>query len=75
LRRNRVSFEAVKRIITKRANGKNKALYDKVVRCLKENMSVMNIHLKTGLSRNTICSIKLEIEKPPQLTKTQKVEG
>lgn len=45
-----------------RANGKEKIIYDEVVRLLKEKESVMNIHRKTGLSRNTVYKIKAEME-------------
>ncbi|MFD1447954.1 recombinase family protein [Oceanobacillus profundus] len=44
------------------ATGKNKIIYDEVVNCLNENVSVMDIHRKTGLARNTIYTIKREID-------------
>lgn len=53
-------FRGGKKKYHKGANGKEKVLYDEVVRCLNENVSVMDIHRKTGLSRNTIYSIKQE---------------
>lgn len=55
-------FKGGKKKYHKEANGKNKILYDEVVRCLNENASVMDIHRKTGLSRNTVYSIKREID-------------
>lgn len=55
-------FRGGKKKYHKGASGKDKVLYDEVVRCLKENISVMDIHRKTGLSRNTIYSIKQEVE-------------
>lgn len=53
-------FRGGKKKYHKGATGRDKVLYDEVVRCLNENMSVMDIHRKTGLSRNTIYSIKRE---------------
>lgn len=41
--------------------GKDRLIYNEVVRLLKEKESVMNIHRKTGLSRNTIYMIKKEL--------------
>lgn len=61
MQKNRVSFEEEKRY-HKGATGRDKVLYDEVVRCLNANVSVMDIHRKTGLSRNTIYSIKRENE-------------
>jgi DNA invertase Pin-like site-specific DNA recombinase len=55
-------FKGGKKRYHKDAKGKDRVIYDEVVRCLNENMSVMDIHRKTGLSRNTIYSIKREIE-------------
>jgi DNA invertase Pin-like site-specific DNA recombinase len=40
------------------ANGKDKIIYDKVVEMLEKKESVMDIHRKTGLARNTIYTIK-----------------
>ncbi|MFD2924502.1 recombinase family protein [Halobacillus naozhouensis] len=40
------------------AKGKDKVIYDEVVRLLNQTESVINIHRKTGLSRNTVYSIK-----------------
>lgn len=42
------------------AIGKNKIIYDVIVQDLKKNISVMDIHKKTGISRNTIYKIKKE---------------
>ncbi|MGG0717653.1 recombinase family protein [Robertmurraya massiliosenegalensis] len=53
-------FRGGKKKYHKGATGRDKVIYDEVVRCLKENVSVMDIHRKTGLSRNTIYSIKNE---------------
>ncbi|MFC7061041.1 recombinase family protein [Halobacillus seohaensis] len=44
------------------ARGKDKVIYDEVVRLLNQKESVMNIHRRTGLSRNTIYSIKDELK-------------
>ena len=44
------------------AKGKDKIVYDEVVRLLAAGESVMYIHHKTGLSRNTIYNIKRERE-------------
>lgn len=42
------------------ATGKDKIIYDEVLRLSAAGESVMNIHRQTGLSRNTIYSIKRE---------------
>lgn len=44
------------------AKGKDRLIYNEVVRLLGQNESVMNIHRETGLARNTIYAIKKEIE-------------
>lgn len=44
------------------AIGKDKIIYDEVVRLLKEKVSVMDIHKKTGVARNTIYRIRKELE-------------
>ncbi|PEJ58002.1 recombinase [Bacillus sp. AFS002410] len=44
------------------AIGQDKIVYDTVVRLLATGESVMDIHRKTHLSRNTIYAIKREIE-------------
>lgn len=58
----RGKFRGGKKKYHKYAKGKDRVIYEEVVRCLKENISVMDIHRKTGLSRNTVYSIKREIE-------------
>lgn len=55
-------FKGGKKKYHKDAKGKDKVIYDEVVRCLKDNVTVMDIHRKTGLSRNTIYSIKKELD-------------
>lgn len=40
------------------ATGKDKIIYEEIIRLLNASESVMNIHLKTGVSRNTIYKIK-----------------
>jgi DNA invertase Pin-like site-specific DNA recombinase len=54
-------FRGGKKKYHKGATGRDKVIYDEVVRCLSENASVIDIHRKTGLSRNTIYTIKQEI--------------
>ena len=54
-------FRGGKKRYHKDAKGKERIIYDEVVRCLKEHVSVMDIHRKTGLSRNTIYKIKQEV--------------
>ncbi|MEC1305452.1 MULTISPECIES: recombinase family protein [Lysinibacillus] len=44
------------------AKGKDRLIYNVVVQLLKQNESVMNIHRETGLARNTIYSIKRQLE-------------
>ncbi|MED1738142.1 recombinase family protein [Bacillus swezeyi] len=44
------------------AVGKDKIVYEEVVRMLKDKESVMDIHRRTRLSRNTIYKIKRELE-------------
>lgn len=51
-----------KRKYHKDAVGKDKIIYDEVVRLLNENVSVMDIHRKTGIARNTVYQIKKELE-------------
>lgn len=43
------------------ATGKDKVIYDKVIQLLKEKNSVMDIHREVGISRNTIYSIKKQL--------------
>lgn len=45
------------------ATGKDKVIYDEVVNMLENKHTVMDIHRRTKLSRNTIYRIKEEIEK------------
>lgn len=42
------------------AKGRNKLIYNTIINGLKNNNSVMDIHRKTGVSRNTIYKIKKE---------------
>lgn len=51
-------FKGGKKRYHKGATGKDKVIYEEVVKCLKENISIMDIHRKTALSRNTIYKIK-----------------
>lgn len=44
------------------ATGRNKLIYNTIIDGLKNNISVMDIHRKTGVSRNTIYKIKKEME-------------
>ncbi|MBL3853023.1 MULTISPECIES: recombinase family protein [Bacillus cereus group] len=55
-------FRGGKKKYHKEATGRDKVIYDEVVRYLNKNVSVMDIHRKTGLSRNTIYTIKQEIK-------------
>ena len=55
-------FKGGKKRYHKEATGKDKIIYEEVVRLLKEKESVMNIHRKTGVSRNTVYKIQHEIE-------------
>lgn len=43
------------------AKGKDKIIYDRVVELLQNNTPIMNIRRETGLARNTIYSIKKQI--------------
>src|SRR5699024_7315044 len=45
------------------ANGKDKVIYNEIVRYLRSGKSVMNIHTNIGVSRNTIYRIKRELDK------------
>ncbi len=56
------SVKGGKKRYHKGATGKDKIIYDEVVRLLKEKESVMNIHRKTGVSRNTVYKIQHEME-------------
>ena len=44
------------------STGKDKIIYDEVVKLLNNKTSVMDIHNKVGLARNTIYRIKREVE-------------
>lgn len=44
------------------AKGKDKIVYDEVIRLLAAGETVMDIHRQTGLSRNTIYQIKKELK-------------
>jgi|SRR5699024_5203938 len=44
------------------ATGKDKIIYDEIVKNLLAETSVMDIHRKTGVARSTIYSIKRELE-------------
>lgn len=44
------------------ATGRDKIIFDEVIKLLGENTSVMDIHRKTGLARGTIYSIKGDID-------------
>ncbi|MFD1363283.1 helix-turn-helix domain-containing protein [Lentibacillus salinarum] len=43
------------------ATGKDKLIYDEIVKNLSTGTSVMDIHRRTGVARSTIYSIKHEI--------------
>lgn len=45
------------------SKGKDKIIYDSIVQMLNNKESVMDIHRKTGVSRNTIYRIKKELER------------
>lgn len=46
---------------SKDSTGRDKLVYDTIVQELKDNTSVMDIHRKTGVSRNTIYKIKEQV--------------
>lgn len=46
----------------KNAVGKDKIIYDEIVRLLNEKETIQNINRKTGVSRTTIYKIKYELE-------------
>lgn len=50
------------------ATGKDKVIYEEIIRLLNNKTSVMEIHNKTGVSRNTVYRIKKELS-------NQKVQG
>lgn len=43
------------------ATGKDKILFDEIVKCLSAGTSVMDIHRKTGVARSTIYNIKSDL--------------
>lgn len=43
------------------ATGKDKVIYDEIVRLLAAGDSVMDIHKRTGVARNTVYGIKKEV--------------
>jgi len=51
-----------KRKYYKEAKGKDKIIYDEIVRLIKAGESVQNIHKTVGVARNTIYTIKKEID-------------
>ncbi|MGY3185957.1 helix-turn-helix domain-containing protein [Lysinibacillus sp. TE18511] len=59
----RGAFKGKPRKYHAEAKAKDRLVYKEVVRLLKQNVSVMNIHRETGLARNTIYAIKREIMK------------
>lgn len=44
------------------ATGKDKVIYDRVIKLLEEEKSVMDIHREVGIARNTIYDIKRNIK-------------
>jgi len=54
-------FRGGKKRYHSNAVGKDKVIYNEVIRCLDEGVSVMDIHRRTGLARNTIYKIKSEM--------------
>jgi len=58
----RGAFKGKPRKYHAEARGKDRLIYNVVVQLLKQNESVMNIHRETGLARNTIYSIKKQLE-------------
>ncbi|WP_418300787.1 recombinase family protein [Lysinibacillus fusiformis] len=59
----RGAFKGKPRKYHAEAKGKDRLIYNVVVQLLKQNESVVNIHRETGLCRNTIYSIKRQLEK------------
>src|SRR5690606_2595036 len=53
-------FKGKPRMYHANAKGKNKLIYDTIIKMLKNKESVMDIHAKTGVARNTIYRIKNE---------------
>jgi len=58
----RGAFKGKPRKYHTEAKGKDRLIYNEVVRLLKQNESVVNIHRETGLARNTIYAIKKELK-------------
>ncbi|OCX64161.1 recombinase [Lysinibacillus sp. AR18-8] len=58
----RGAFKGKPRKYHAEAKGKDRLIYNVVVQLLKQNESVVNIHRETGLARNTIYSIKKQLE-------------
>src|SRR5690625_3714590 len=54
-------FRGGKKRYHSNAVGKDKVIYNEVIRCLDEGVSVIDIHRRTGLARNTIYKIKSEM--------------
>lgn len=59
-------FQGRKKKYHAAARGKDKIVYDEVIRLLHAKESVIDIHRHTGLARNTIYAIKKEILTNPQ---------
>lgn len=55
-------YKGRKRKYHENAIGKDKIIYDEIVRLLNEGKSVMDIHNKTGVARNTIYRIRKEVQ-------------
>jgi len=51
----------------KNATGKDKIIYNEIIRSLQSGKSVMDIHVETEISRNTIYRIKRENERTKQV--------
>src|SRR5699024_11074189 len=56
-------YQGRKRKYHANAKGKDKLIYETIVRELHNNTSVMDIHRRTGVARSTIYSIKTEVGK------------
>ncbi|MFP7474465.1 recombinase family protein [Niallia taxi] len=54
-------YKGGKRKYHKDAKGKDKIIYDEIVRLIQAGESVQNIHKKVGVARNTIYTIKKEL--------------
>lgn len=51
-------YKGKPRIYHKDSKGKEKLIYDTIISMLKSGSSIMDIHIKTGVARNTIYKIK-----------------